>query len=550
MRAPRVSSDAKSPNAAAPAPARGPSPEQTTMQQLADASAPVQRVMALQRAADSSVANTRPQAVRDAARAGLGGPAGELPHQQRIQRSFGSHRIDHVRAHTHAKAAAASRSIGAQAYTLGSSVAFASAQPSLHTAAHEAAHVVQQRAGIHLSGGVGESGDPHERHADAVADAVVAGRSAEGLLDRYAAGSGGGEEVVQRKVGLEFQTVGGNWNLMELTQDENGRPKLSKPGHAEVTLRQPIGGWRLENDSSDLEYITDAFDETDAGIGQLRQAAQAAADYHGELLTQDGARAKGWSDRVEGKMGKEIDGTTYVLNLNGQRNAHPQATAGLRLDKLRIFATNWAEKSKSDEESPWKTMGWRDLKYNRGDHGPDDLRQAFLSANSVVPDDLSDAAKSFLFLIYSYALGSAVVGVTPNAKNATPLMSRTNFAALLVQLSEDDVRRVLNLLPPNPDAAFVEQEDKRLMLSEWWAALVAEQDPKDILESLDPNGTRTFHGLSDTSSMGVGDNPADIGMNRNGAIVELRELGDEVPPERWGAIAEAVGMAVKETNEV
>ncbi len=48
---------------------------------------------------------------------------------------------------------------------------------------HEAAHVVQQRRGVSLPGGVGQEHDPHEQHADTVADTVVAGRSAAALLD-------------------------------------------------------------------------------------------------------------------------------------------------------------------------------------------------------------------------------------------------------------------------------------------------------------------------------------------------------------------------------
>jgi hypothetical protein len=36
--------------------------------------------------------------------------------------------------------------------------------------------VVQQRGGVQLRGGVGQPGDEYERHADEVADAVVAGR--------------------------------------------------------------------------------------------------------------------------------------------------------------------------------------------------------------------------------------------------------------------------------------------------------------------------------------------------------------------------------------
>jgi hypothetical protein len=46
--------------------------------------------------------------------------------------------------------------------------------------------VVQQRAGVHLTGGVGEAGDQYERHADAVAGLVVSGGSAEALLSHGA----------------------------------------------------------------------------------------------------------------------------------------------------------------------------------------------------------------------------------------------------------------------------------------------------------------------------------------------------------------------------
>ena len=141
--------------------------------------APVQR-RALRAATDD------PLAIHAAAVRGTIGGGGALPHLARIQSAFGGHDVSMVQAHTDARAAAAARAMGAEAFATGLHVAFASPAPSLHTAAHEAAHVVQQRAGVHLQGGVGAAGDPHERHADAVADAVVEGRSAEALLDRYA----------------------------------------------------------------------------------------------------------------------------------------------------------------------------------------------------------------------------------------------------------------------------------------------------------------------------------------------------------------------------
>lgn len=122
-----------------------------------------------------------PEAMHALAAQGTAGSGGALPFLDQIQLAFGSHDVTGVQAHTDDRAAAAARGMGATAFATGNHVAFGGA-PDLHTAAHEAAHVVQQRAGVHLAGGVGAVGDAYERHADEVADAVVRGESAELLL--------------------------------------------------------------------------------------------------------------------------------------------------------------------------------------------------------------------------------------------------------------------------------------------------------------------------------------------------------------------------------
>ena len=127
---------------------------------------------------------------------GTAGSGGSLPYLDRIQRSFGGHDVSGVRAHVGGAATDAADQMGAVAYASGNNVAFG-AQPSLHTAAHEAAHVVQQRAGVYLKSGVGEAGDDYERNADAVADRVVAGQSAVDLLVGFGGGSSSG--LVQHK---------------------------------------------------------------------------------------------------------------------------------------------------------------------------------------------------------------------------------------------------------------------------------------------------------------------------------------------------------------
>lgn len=120
--------------------------------------------------------------IHDHARRGLQGASSQLPHYQRIQAAFGRHDLSSVRVQIGGRAREAAQGMGALAYASGERIAFRDS-PDLHLVAHEAAHIVQQRAGIRLPGGVGAVGDRWEQHADRVADAVVAGRSAEPLLD-------------------------------------------------------------------------------------------------------------------------------------------------------------------------------------------------------------------------------------------------------------------------------------------------------------------------------------------------------------------------------
>ncbi len=140
----------------------------------------------------------RPADANAIAARGVANARDPLPFASTIQRAFGRHDVSSVRVAIGGPGANAARALGAAAYAAGDRVAFATT-PDLHTAAHEAAHVIQQRAGVNLAGGIGRDGDEYERAADAVADAVVGGRSAEAILD--VSGGGGSRYAVQRKPG-------------------------------------------------------------------------------------------------------------------------------------------------------------------------------------------------------------------------------------------------------------------------------------------------------------------------------------------------------------
>ena len=143
------------------------------------ASLPLQRLFGVPPAATELIDHPGPP--QAAAARGTATPATTLPYADRIQRAFGGHDISGIRAHIGSEAAASARDIGARAYATGDHVVLGE-DADLHTVAHEAAHVIQQRSGVQLKGGIGEVGDAHERQADEVADRVVRGDSAEASL--------------------------------------------------------------------------------------------------------------------------------------------------------------------------------------------------------------------------------------------------------------------------------------------------------------------------------------------------------------------------------
>lgn len=136
------------------------------------------------------------EVMRQAAQVGMQTSPSTLPYVRQIQQSFGRYDVSQIQAHLGPKATVSAESMQAAAYTTGEHVVFAGT-PDLHIAAHEAAHVVQQRGDVQLSSGIGRVGDVYEQHAEAVADRVRAGQSAENLLDRMA-----GEPVETQETGL------------------------------------------------------------------------------------------------------------------------------------------------------------------------------------------------------------------------------------------------------------------------------------------------------------------------------------------------------------
>ena len=315
---------------------------------------------------------------------GVSGSGGGLPHLAAIQRSFGHHDVTGVRAHVGGAAADAAQAIGAAAYATGDDVAFAGA-PDLRQAAHEAAHVVQQRGGVRLDGGVGRAGDPYERHADDVAALVTRGESAEALLDTMAHRGVAGGPAVQRLVAEGHGAFTAIMYRLGMATPEQ-LAALRAQVETELSQGQPIlplsfvlGRERFEVqlDRADGGPLLEAIDGVAAGERrERRRAAAHEAELRVPDLTSIGATIADLIGIAGGEVGH---GQELTVSLNvpltpaisaavrlrlgvehqrdgfraaaevlgglrlGTREAHGELLAGLRLEATGTTAERTAE---------------------------------------------------------------------------------------------------------------------------------------------------------------------------------------------------------------
>lgn len=263
---------------------------------------------------------------------GTRGAAEPLPHLEQIQPLFGRHDVSSVRAHTDGAAATAARGMNAEAFATGDHVAFDGA-PSLHTAAHEAAHVVQQRSGASIPGGVGREGDAYEAHADRVADTVAAGGSAVSLLGDASSGATSGGTQVQRYVAQTYNGLPGK------ASDDGGALVVKKRTlYAEASLVSTANATlkTVGKNGSHIKLVEDTGD-TITQNGKTLNAVQpgwvthAAGDGHHSGVTganTGGADSEGatsgqmalWTDcgRSSGAVtGSQLTGDRSVVYKNG-----------------------------------------------------------------------------------------------------------------------------------------------------------------------------------------------------------------------------------------
>ncbi|MBL4648061.1 MAG: DUF4157 domain-containing protein, partial [Gammaproteobacteria bacterium] len=285
-------------------------------------------------------------ALHQVAATGISGAGSKLPHYKKIQQSFGKHNVSHVQAYTNSSAKIASQTIGAEAYTAGNKVAFNSTNPSLHTTAHEATHIIQQQIGVQLKSGVGAVGDQYERHADAVADEVVKGKSVEPLLDRYVANketssTSSAIALTQSPQSVTSSPVQKNMTAAVVSPMQNvtaSHLQLKAAPLQEALLDAEIEEEALETEIEADTEVVEENDETDADTAAEAEGSDASGDGDGDASSEsDGV---GESDASgEGDSAASESGVEENINVAPQPLVVVKKIAAINISSKQNVAT-------------------------------------------------------------------------------------------------------------------------------------------------------------------------------------------------------------------
>lgn len=351
------------------------------------------------------------------------------------------------------------KEIGALAYTLGSDIYLGPGQQ--RHLAHEIGHVVQQKAGIvqadrYIHGYPVNTSAALESQADHISDA---------RLQQAAQPT----KVIQGMFGMEFQTIGGAWNVCV---DANQKPKLAPPhgcllGRFEIA---GLGSISIETDGFDLEYVTtplptlNELERLVACIPKIHQDILAAkvTDYQMNL---DSGSSSSNDYRVIAQV-SDLTTMTVSINKHGNSTVHPQATLGLCLEELPAFMERLGSLDSFGNSTQFELNSTPGAPLNQQIGVYQAVQSVKTAAKGIA---LSDKAIGFLVLIeHCINLAAATMmgnfdAYAYNAKNSMALMPRTSLVDLYALLENDMKPCVIAFLSEhhNPETTVVAIDERK-----------------------------------------------------------------------------------------
>lgn len=330
---------------------------------------------------------------------------------------------------------------------------------------HELTHVVQQRKG-RVVAPQGKGGMVHadpELEAEA---ATLGAKAARGAVANVAGGASPKADVVQCKIGFEFQIAPSQawWVTGDPSNAKMQPQQIGNPDRERIAKSIPMlqaNGFELQADDSstegisELEIVSDAFEEDAAGADALHQALVRIAKL-GEKLEA--------LPRYECIPTTELSGFGNVTSQDhlmalGNFRVSPQVTAAIRLDQLVKVAKDFAQpdslpgetRKEREARRPGRAIGQGG--HSRLGDGVTLALQALTryKANHGRHDwTPSNEIKGLLGLLVSYLLvGASPLSAYP--KTIAPLLSRTPLDVLF------------SLLPSHEQLMFAPAELVRLV---------------------------------------------------------------------------------------
>ena len=499
--------------------------------------------------------------------------------------------------------------MGAYAYTQGNQVYLGAGQE--RHLGHELGHVVQQKQGIVKKigtiNGVSFNDDINMEHdADRMANlwkgSVRVDRPIQRKKGSVAAYANPVRGVVQRKVGMEFQVMAGGRDVL----DSDG----NSCGHGVLLKKE--NGYDITGDMGDYEYVVDPIDErTDAGVERLKQCCKEAGEAHKNIFSELQLVPTKSDEYMEYTVQDGGSAATCNIRQSKCTKAHPQATVGIKLDKLGKFVEEYMREDKT-YQMPYQ----RKPTILRLDHGGTKkniaagqvkVLKSIGKKNAHVIGGMKPFSEEsgFLSILASmvqnfYLYYSKRRDFPVNAKSAMPLMPRTSLYDAFLKLPQTFQDRLKNLGDgtevsnqmlrrivgsslarknghgirvvdsPNKDMmqAVIAAEtpfdppDDRLenviSIEEWVASLPAVPiSSPDIFENF--NGVSALYGevsaSEDEKELYSGmKRSTDIGYDADeqhkveGMLIELRDLQRGVDCALWGTVARDVALLTRYVN--
>ncbi len=247
----------------APAPAAAPSPSMMGGAAQSVGSGMLLKKLAARRAAEEEAAaggghggghagkedcethHTSEDAIADS---GFKGERIGLPYQAEMERGYNAN-FGHIEAYAGPEAEHACGHLGAQAYTRGNKIAFASKSPPKEIVAHELAHTLQQSGGSAVKTFAAHSVGHLEAEADAAAETVTSGGQADialttggggihkwGGSDHYALGNLGGQKALRKFRSMFPEAAAGlKTTTTDVVHGKNAAAANITPGDAKLT---------------------------------------------------------------------------------------------------------------------------------------------------------------------------------------------------------------------------------------------------------------------------------------------------------------------------